>query len=61
MEMSMLPHRKKEIIISVKYFHQVKNFKKLFANIFQINSSKTKILQYVTNLNNQCLRIMKHF
>ena len=31
MEMSMLPHLKKEIIISIEYFHQVENFKKLLT------------------------------
>ena len=44
MEMSMLPHRKKEIIISVKHF------KILFANIFQIHSSETKFLKYINVL-----------
>ena len=47
METSMLPHRKKEIIISIEYFHQVEIFKKLFTKKNQINSSKTEYLCYI--------------
>ena len=37
MGMSTLRHRKKEIIISTKYFYQIGNFKNFLTKIFEIH------------------------